>query len=174
MSEHLYAATSSTDDISGADVAIILVVYAVVLLLFAVPAIVGLWKIFSKAGRTGWGAVVPFYNYWLIIEIVGRPGWWLVLLLIPYVNIVFLVILMIDLARSFGKSTGFGVGMGLLGFVFLPILGFSDATYRGPSVQPASPYLPPPPGPPPGWYPDPWNLAPQRWWDGVAWTAHTA
>lgn len=24
--------------------------------------------------------------------------------------------------------------------------------------------------PPPGWYPDPWQLAPTRWWDGIAWT----
>ena len=23
----------------------------------------------------------------------------------------------------------------------------------------------------PGWYPDPWRVAPQRWWDGVQWTA---
>ncbi len=23
-----------------------------------------------------------------------------------------------------------------------------------------------------GWYPDPWRVAPWRWWDGVGWTAH--
>lgn len=28
--------------------------------------------------------------------------------------------------------------------------------------------------PPPGWYPDPWRLAPERWWDGSAWTSHIA
>jgi uncharacterized protein len=26
--------------------------------------------------------------------------------------------------------------------------------------------------PPPGWYADPWRLAPIRWWDGRAWTSH--
>jgi membrane protease YdiL (CAAX protease family) len=26
---------------------------------------------------------------------------------------------------------------------------------------------------PPGWYPDPWQLAPTRWWDGIAWTGFT-
>ena len=31
--------------------------------------------------------------------------------------------------------------------------------------------VPPPTSPPPGWYPDPWQLAELRWWDGAAWTA---
>jgi len=29
-----------------------------------------------------------------------------------------------------------------------------------------------PPSPPPGWYEDPWRLAPDRWWDGQAWSWH--
>lgn len=31
----------------------------------------------------------------------------------------------------------------------------------------------PPTGPPPGWYDDPWNQSPKRWWDGTEWTHHT-
>ena len=27
---------------------------------------------------------------------------------------------------------------------------------------------------PPGWYHDPWQQAPMRWWDGSRWTEHTA
>lgn len=27
-------------------------------------------------------------------------------------------------------------------------------------------------GPPPGWYPDPWQAVPWRWWDGTQWTGH--
>ncbi|MEZ5412655.1 MAG: DUF2510 domain-containing protein [Acidimicrobiales bacterium] len=26
----------------------------------------------------------------------------------------------------------------------------------------------------PGWYPDPWQVAAWRWWDGRTWTAHVA
>ena len=29
-------------------------------------------------------------------------------------------------------------------------------------------------GPPPDWYDDPWRQARLRYWDGTAWTGHTA
>ena len=42
-------------------------------------------------------------------------------------------------------------------------------------TYPTSPPLEPvaePPRAEPGWYRDPWGVAPARWWDGDAWTAH--
>src|SRR4051794_27133558 len=80
------------------------------------------WILFVKAGRPGWGAIIPFYNYYLALKIVGRPGWWLILLLIPFVNIVIFIILALDLAKSFGRGTGFGIGLIFLSPIFLPIL----------------------------------------------------
>ena len=103
----------------------------------AVVIIAAMWKVFAKAGKPGWAAIIPIYNVWVLLEIVGRPGWWLILMLIPFVNIVASIIVSIDLAKSFGKSAGFGVGLALLGFVFYPILGFGDATYIGPAAKTA-------------------------------------
>ena len=71
-------------------------------------------------------------NIWC--KIIGRPGWWLLLLMLPFVSIIFWFIVAIDLAKSFGKGTGFGIGIALLGFIFIPILGFGDAQYQGPAV----------------------------------------
>ncbi|RJS18521.1 signal peptidase I [Corallococcus sp. H22C18031201] len=96
--------------------------------------IAGLWKTFAKAGEPGWAAIVPIYNIIVMLKIVGRPMWWFVLLMIPCVNFIALIILGMDMAKSFGKSTGFGLGLGLLGFIFYPMLGFSDANYQGPSA----------------------------------------
>lgn len=101
-----------------------------------VPTIIGLWKVFVKAGKPGWAAIIPIYNGVVLLEIVGRPIWWIILMLIPCVQTIVGIILAIDLAKSFGKGTGFGVGLALLSFIFMPILGFGDARYIGPSVPP--------------------------------------
>ena len=72
-------------------------------------------------------------------KITGKPIWWLVLAFIPIVNIVFIVLfclVCIEIAKGFGKGTGFGVGLALLGFVFWPIVGFGDATWQGISAAP--------------------------------------
>jgi len=87
------------------------------------------WKIFEKAGLPGWGILIPIYNAYLFLQIAKRPGWWLLLYLIPIVNIVIGIIIIFDITKNFGKSTEFGIGLLLLGFIFYPILAFGDAEY---------------------------------------------
>lgn len=99
-----------------------------------VAVIAGMWKTFTKAGQPGWAAIVPIYNLYIWTKIVGRPWWWLLLMFIPIVSIVIAIILCVDLAKSFGKGIGFAVGLILLGFIFIPILGFGSAQYQGPSA----------------------------------------
>ena len=99
-------------------------------LAIVVAVIAGIWKVFTKAGKPGWGAIIPIYNVILLLEIAGRPIWWIILFFIPLVNIVVGIIVPIDVAKNFGKGTGFGLGLAFLGFIFYPILGFSDAQYR--------------------------------------------
>ena len=101
-------------------------------LAFAVLMIASMWKVFTKAGEPGWAAIVPIYNILVLLKIVGKPAWWVVLALIPFVNLIVFVILSLNLAQSFGKSAGFGIGLLLLPFVFYPILGFGSARYQGP------------------------------------------
>ena len=103
-------------------------------LLITVFLIAALWKIFSKAGQPGWACIVPFYNIYVLLKIVGRPGWWLILMLIPLVNIVISIIVYIDLAKSFGKGVGYGLGLVFLPFIFMPMLGFGSAQYVGPAA----------------------------------------
>lgn len=95
-----------------------------------------MWKVFTKAGKPGWAAIIPFYNTYVLIKIAGRPGWWLVLFFIPIAQIVVSVIVMIEIAKSFGKSGGFGVLLFFLPFIGFPILAFGAATYLGPVADP--------------------------------------
>jgi hypothetical protein len=103
-------------------------------LTFMILMIAACWKIFTKAGQPGWAAIIPIYNWYILCKIVGRPGWWVILLLIPFVNFIVGIILCIDLAKSFGKGVGFGIGLILLGVIFFPILGFGSAQYQGPAA----------------------------------------
>ena len=106
-------------------------------LAFVIMILASVWKIFAKAGKPGWAAIIPIYNWVILLEIVGRPVWWIVLLLIPCVNIVIMCILAVELAKSFGKDVAFAIGLILLGVVFIPILGFGSAKYQGPVNSPA-------------------------------------
>jgi hypothetical protein len=115
---------------SGAAIGIGIVLY-IALIVFEVAA---LWFVFVKAGRHGWAAIIPFYNYYVMLKVVGRPGWWLILYFIPIANIIVWIIVAIDMAKSFNKGTGFGVGIIFLAFIFIPILGFGPAEYDGPAA----------------------------------------
>lgn len=108
--------------------------FGIVWLIVALVVIIGMWKVFTKAGQPGWAAIIPFFNFYILCKVAGRPGWWLILMLIPFVNFIIWIILSLDLAKNFGKGAGFGIGIALLSFIFLPVLGFGDATYQGPAT----------------------------------------
>jgi len=97
--------------------------------------LVAMWKIFVKAGQPGWAVIVPIYNAYVLLEIVGREWWWLILMAIPFVNFIFIIILLFDLAKSFGKDSAFGFGLLFLAPIFIPILGFGNAQYVGPAAS---------------------------------------
>ncbi|USX51032.1 DUF5684 domain-containing protein [Lentzea sp. HUAS12] len=110
-------------------------VFLVISLIFAVIGIIIMWKVNTKAGQPGWAAIIPIYNIYVWLKIAGRPGWWLVLMLIPFVNIVVSVIVSIDIAKSFGKDAVFGVvGLWLFSLIGYAIIAFGGAQYRGPAA----------------------------------------
>lgn len=120
--------TTTTTGVSplaaGMGVGMMLVWCAVVLIL-----IISLWKIFTKAGKPGWAAIVPIYNMIVMLEIACKPIWWFILMLIPLVNIIIIIIVLIELAKRFGKGVGFAIGMLILPFIFYPMLAFGDSKY---------------------------------------------
>ena len=95
-----------------------------------IAIVAGIWKVFTKAGKPGWAAIIPIYNIIVLLEIAGKPLWWVVLALVPLVNVVIGIIVSLAIARKFGKSDAFGIGLALLGFIFYPILGFGSAEYQ--------------------------------------------
>lgn len=114
---------------------IISLVFVGIYLLIIGAMLASLWKVFAKAGKPGWAALVPFYNIFIMLEIVGLPAWYLALYLIPCVNALVSLYVVYGLAKSFGKEIGFTLLMIFLPFVGYPMLAFGDAEYVGPALK---------------------------------------
>lgn len=100
-------------------------------LLLVVLVVAGMWKVFVKAGKPGWAAIIPIYNFIVLLEIAGKPAWWVILFFVPVVNLVVLIIAYMALAEKFGKGAGYGLGLAFLSPIFFPMLGFGDSRYQG-------------------------------------------
>lgn len=125
-------------DVSGIDSSIFgaaMLGYLAVLLVVYILVVIAMWKVFTKAGKPGWASLIPVYNMVVMYQIVGLNPWLLLLYLIPFVNwiaaLVLSIMLNVKLAKVFGKSTGFAIGLIFLNPIFLLILGFGDAKYIG-------------------------------------------
>ena len=112
--------------------AIIIVVYA------------AYWAIMKKAGKEGIDGIIPVHNEICLLEICGIPKWMWFLNLIPFGALAFTIILAIYMARSFGKTGGYAVGLIFLPFVFYPMLAWGSARYVGKTwgVAPQPQYQP--------------------------------
>lgn len=102
-----------------------------ILLAVVVVLIAAMWKVFAKAGEPGWACIIPIYNVIVLLKVSGKPVWWIILFIIPFVNFIISLLVMLGLAKNFGKGGGFGIGLWLLGPIFFPILGFGDAKFVG-------------------------------------------
>jgi hypothetical protein len=121
----------SYDGLEGGIIAamgVMFFVYCAILLVI----IISMWKIFEKAGKPGWAAIIPIYNLIVLLEIVGKPVWWIILLLIPFVNFIVMIFLAHLLSKSFGKDVVMTILLIFLPFVGYPMLAFGDAKYGGP------------------------------------------
>lgn len=99
-------------------------------IIWIVLVIAGTWKTFEKAGRPGWGAIIPFYNTYLMVKVAGRPGWWLILFFIPIVNIIIWLIVALGIAENFGHGAGYGILLWLFAPIMFLVLGFGGDQYK--------------------------------------------
>lgn len=131
--------------IDSGGLGVFFLVYMVVVLALAVISMAGMWKMYAKAGRPGWAAIIPFYNWWVWVDIIERPRWWFWAMLvaglfswIPLLGIalsigaaVLYLLACLDMAKRFGQGAGTGIGLWILPFIFAPLLGFGSARFDG-------------------------------------------
>lgn len=150
----------SDSSFAGALVAIIFIALAMAILL-----VVAQWKIFTKAGKPGWHSIIPYLNVYDIYEICWSKNMAIVgvVLLIlsslgsgttsisesdsssvlntligiaSFAYFVVNIVCQVKLAKSFGKSGAFAIGLIFLSPIFLCILAFGDSYYVGPGGVP--------------------------------------
>lgn len=131
-SNYLYDYSTSTRAAASAGIfagffGIFLILVAIA---WAVLVIIAQWKIFKKAGKDGWKALIPIYNTYTMLQILNMEPMLCFLSIVPGANFMLGIVMNVKLAKSFGKSTGFAVGLILLNAIFEMILGFGDAKYK--------------------------------------------
>lgn len=135
--------TDALEFLIGGSIVLILVLCAVVIA-YLVLYIISLWKLFKKAGKKGWEAIIPFYSTWVLVEIAGL-NWWYFLIAIAgnitvtleleelsfFVNIANLAVnffIFYNLAKKMHKET---ISTAVLGTLFsgimIPVLGLSKS-----------------------------------------------
>jgi hypothetical protein len=128
---------------------------------FALTAflLVGLWKMFVKAGQPGWAALVPVYNLYVLVQLVGLPVHWFYYLVILNLvgglqpslslftsigSIVLSFYVVRLLLRAYGQTAD---TVNVIISLFVPVIltyraGFGSAQYLGPQSLHDVPNLP--------------------------------
>jgi signal peptidase I len=102
-------------------------------LLFTIPTVFA-WQLFEKAGYKGYFAAVPFYGLHILLKIIRKPLWWWALLLIPFINVFVYMLMLVELAKSYGKyGLGEQLAAVILPFVYFPYLSLkTNLVYQDP------------------------------------------
>lgn len=121
---------------------IVLLIIGLLAIAIGIVYIIGLWKLFKKAGKNGWEAIIPFYSTYVLIEIAGL-NWWYFLIAISgtivtiigldslswLANIASIVVnffVFYNIAKKMKKQpVGFAVASIFISGILAMVLGFS-------------------------------------------------
>ena len=126
-----------------------LLAVAGILLIILIPIIVFMvivkWKMFKKAGKQGWEAIIPIYSDWILVEIAGLNWWWFLLLIAGNISISYTTgdgnsfgyiislaslfgsfVVNYNIAKKVHKDVGFAVLLTLLPLIGYAIIAFSS------------------------------------------------
>lgn len=111
-------------------------IYEILLMLYVVGTILGLWFVFKKAGAAPWKALVPVWNIVVWLQICRKKWSWYVAFLIPGINIFMFLLMVQETARCFHRN-GFWEQLGaiLLPCVYLPVAGLGRWEFHDPKSE---------------------------------------
>jgi len=140
---------------------------SILTLVITVLMVASMWRIFVKAGKPGWAAIIPYYNLFVLIQVSMRPVWLIVffiptftfsllaivlnpstllgllgplIFIKPILDVIALVAYVFvahGLAKAFGKGMLDTFGFVILAPIWYPMYAFGGETYRGNQTQSA-------------------------------------
>ncbi len=110
-------------------------------LVLVIITFIAKWRIYNKAGKPGWGLLLPVYKDVLLLEIADlSPALLLIYFTLfipvfgPFIfivaHIVIKIVTAIKLSKVFGQPSPFAIGLILLPTIFNSILGFGEDEYK--------------------------------------------
>lgn len=119
------------------------VIMIIIAIAWAVFYYIGLWKMFKKAGKEGWEAIVPVYSTWVLVEIAGLKNYWFIISLAPTLgslitdnallswvfsiaSLLANVAIVYNISKKFSKDTTWFILSIFFGGITLPLLGYSN------------------------------------------------
>ncbi|MFA5777314.1 MAG: DUF5684 domain-containing protein [Parcubacteria group bacterium] len=116
-------------------------IFAIAVYLYVAICLV---KIAKKTNtENAWFAWIPILNLILMIQIAKKPMWWIIMFFIPFVNLIFSILLWMAISEAVKKPSWIGILMIIpVANIIVPgYLAFSkmenDAIAAAPPVQPA-------------------------------------
>ncbi len=61
--------------------------------------------------ENGWLAWIPIANFFLLLSIAKKPAWWFLLLFIPFINLIILIVVWMEVCEACGKEKWLGLLM---------------------------------------------------------------
>lgn len=145
-------AASSAPEVGGflggalAALAGFLLVIGLIALIVGIYVLIVNILLYKKCGQAGWKAIIPFYCNWVLFVDICKCHWIVFVAVLAgallssvavigtilgLVTIFAYVCVNYNLAKKFGKDTGFAIGCMLLPVIFYSILAFSkNAVYN--------------------------------------------
>jgi hypothetical protein len=103
----------------------------IVVIIAIVVSGIGIYYMSKKAGLSNaWWSFVPVLNYLIVFDIIKKSRWNVLLLLIPFVGIIFSVIWIVELLKAFDRNPAM-----ILAILLIPGFSFFYFIYLGISSE---------------------------------------
>lgn len=106
-------------------------IWYMITIISIILSIIGLCKLYIKAGEPGWKAIVPIYNTMTMAKIALWNPWLGLLVLLPVVGWLVMLYISFKFIKQFNVSDGMAVLSLLIAPIVYLIVGFGEYEYIG-------------------------------------------